>query len=250
MGASISNNVAKDTQAIVASVTNDFTQQCTQSTSNDQTIDLSKCKGVKIDRINLSENIAISTKCVQNNSTQNQIKEAITTQLTQQAKSVTQALGLPSVNIANNIVENAAKVGEQVSNTFSQTCVNDISSSQRFNCSDSQNVTIGVIDFQNNQQALTDCVQKNDAVNKAIIEYKNVIGQTAAAKQADNFATAAIFFLVILGIFAYVFVQTLKSEAVKWIVIGIVIVVVLALIAYTYSAYENNRWPFQQKTTS
>ena len=250
MGASISNNVAKDTQAIVASITNDFTQRCQQSTSNDQTIDLTKCKDVKIDEINLSNNVAISTKCVQNNSTQNQIKEAITSQLSQQAKSVTQALGLPSVNVANNIIDASANVGEQVANAFSQTCVNDISSSQMFNCSESEGVTIGVINFENNNQGLVDCVQKNTAVNNALLEYSRVIGQTAAATQADNFATAAIFFLVILGVVAYIYVQSIKSEASKWIVIGIVIVVVLALIAYTFSAYENNRWPFQQKTTS
>ena len=225
-------------------------QKCTQSTSNDQAIDLTKCKNVKIKEIDLTNKVAISTKCVQNNSTQNQIKEAVTSRLTQQAKSVTQALGLPSVNVANQLLQTSEAVGEQVANSFSQACINNTTSSQKFNCSDSQGVTIGVINFGNDTQSLTDCVQKDPVVNNAIIQYSKVIGQTAAATQADNFATAAIFFLIILGIFAYIYIQVIKSEAVKWLVIGVVIVVVLALLAYTFSAFENNRWPFQQKTTS
>jgi Mg2+ and Co2+ transporter CorA len=175
------------------------------------------------------------------------MRSAISSALTQQTTAATQALAIPSFNVATSIAKSVNDLSIAVSNAYTLTCTNQLNNSQKFTCTNSKDVKIGVIKLNQNNQTLEDCTQKAQAVIDAQSNLATALGQTTAAKQIDNFTTVVVIIFLILGVFAFGFMQFSKSETAKWIVIIILVVVIVLMAAYAYNAFENRLWPFQKK---
>lgn len=245
MGVAISTNIANQAKQIGISVTNTFTQNCTDKIAQSQDLDVTKCPGLKIKQVNFQQNDYISQACIQNDQTKDQIKQTITTKLNQMANSTNEGLGI-GVSDAASIVNSSTNLAEAIANTYTQTCVSQVAQSQKFVCNKSKDVNIGIINFDQGTTSISSCLQKDTSVNAATIQYAQAIGQSAAAKNADSFVIFIVIFFVIIGFIGYVIIQLVKSNTVKWIVVGIVIVLVLFSIAYGFTAYENRSWPFEK----
>lgn len=246
MGASIAKNVTQNASSGVNNIANSYVTSCTTTVANNQNITASgNCK-VDFGTIDVKNTAALSTKCMQSNTTitsmRNQIKNKILSNVTSQ----TQNLGLPSLSVATNISEAATNLANVVTNTYTQTCINSISSNQSFSCTDNAEVTVNYLNMDNGVQAFQECVQNNISIIDAQNNLESAISQTTAATEENAFAGFFGIFMIIIGIIAIFFINSLNGP-IGWLIVAIIICIAIGSLVYGYLASKNGLYPYPKK---
>jgi len=250
MGVSISSNAATSIQNQANSIINEFVSSCTIQTKNSQTINSDNCKiggGGGSVKVNISNTSVINEQCLQNVNVKAQITAKMSSAMQQQAQAITQSLGMPSVAASVDVLNSTQNLANKIVSNFYNTCLINNSSVQSFNC---KNSTIGgggqvVFNISNDSTFITDCIQNIVSDSTEVSELTQTISQSAVAKEANSIAVFGVFIVLIAIALMYFTMQELNGP-IGWLIVFLVIGSILSGILYTYSAVNNNNYPYRR----
>ncbi len=201
MGLALSSNVSKQLISASTDVVTTAYQNCQVDSSQVQNIAVIDCSNVQILDNVFKQSYAVRADCVQQTQTDANIQSSINQQASQLATALTQQFGLGSA-AASNMSNNTIQLMTAVQNSYTQQCATKISSGQSIKCVGSNNVEINGNIFDQTFEGTRSCMQQAVSNTQADIAIKQIISQTAKAKEA-NFLSGiigGIALLLILGI--------------------------------------------------
>lgn len=156
---------------------------------------------------------SFNVKCAQSNSSKNEIQQQVTNQLVNTTAAIIGSLGIGATGAAA-ITNSAVNVVMSITNSYSLDCTMKVTTSKGIytdqdsgdKC-DSQNITISYINFSDLTEGISQCIQKNENVNNAKQALINTIQNEAMA----------------------------KVKGVMGLILMIVLIIVIAISAGTYS---------------
>lgn len=269
-----SANVTKNIVQTAISAAIQYAQTCSAQLKSSQSIVLNNCvfKGQSIDVSNLGVGVI---KCAQDVSNTAQIQTVVQQALHQAAESASQQLGLldlgqAAANIGINYSDVEQKLSTTITEQFTQTCTADFASSQSFTCNNSKVFLSEGLYLNNYQSSLVSCTFTAVSSTSDYNNLQQIVSQSAVAKQESLFSFSVVAILVIIAFISIISIAArlgtgtggtsyastqAGSESSRasartgvWIIIGIVIVVALLIIAYTWTASTNGFWPFLPKS--
>lgn len=243
MGVGYSRNVAKSYTDVTIDIVNSYLNNCSTVINNTDDFNFTGCTGVNIDSNNFGNTIVYNGNCIQNITTNSQINDAITQAIQQMAQADTQSLGFPSGEIASNYTNAVVKLSDQVRNVYTNKCNLLVSNNVDVQCTNSSDIVFKNNSFSNTINDMTNCTQNDQTVNSLSTTVEQAISQTAVAKEQNAFG-AVIIVLILLLIIPFFFVA---AEA-KWIILGIIFLVVFGTIVYLILAKEQGWTPFKMKS--
>lgn len=249
MGAAISSNVSNQIIDTSIGIGNTYAQNCTSKGT--QKFNLSIANGCKsnIGQININDQQYVDISCIQNTTTKNSMQADIQSQILQQITAAAQSIGLPSLTLASDVENFAQKTALDISNLYTQSCVQTLNQSQQITCTDpGSELTVGLINIQDAQNSYSNCVANNTTINDAKLTLKNFFDTQTNAKEADTAATFVIIGLIVLTFVGIFFLYTLNGPL-GWVVVGIFLLIVIAIIVYATVAFTDKLYPFNQKTS-
>lgn len=238
-------------------------QNCNGNVNQRIDITLDACGDVKLKNWDLTQNSALNVGCVQNANLTSEQKMSITDQFVQTAKAISQNVDFnPGTTEANNLVAICMNLSETISNVISQQC--DLSNNQVINFNvNAGNTTTGcippnqhgtnrqyggnidIVGFLTNQSsnAQLNCATNQKGVATQVSQIKTMISQKATATVENALWPIVILIIGIAFAVAYLFS---RPGVIKWIIIGIIGILVLILI-YFIVAYFIKLWPFKNR---
>lgn len=241
MGVSVSSNTVKNLTQIGINIVNDFTQSCKTTLSANQIVSGDKCPGLKIGKIDVNSFQVINQGCIGSQSVTSQINSAVVQQMRQAAESIVQNFGFPSVAVANNFLELTDQLALNISTTFLQQCTGAAFANQGFVCTNSANVQIGSITLNSAQVGISQCVGSQVSSSSITSQMKQLLDQTATAKEANVFTAIVIALALILIILMVIGGNTLESP---WFIIILAGVIMIGVVLYALSAGAGGLFPF------
>ncbi len=246
MGAAISTNISNQIINSSTQIADTYVQTCTSTFSDTFNLSASNCTQ-NIGTINLDQTQTVNVACLQNDTTQASMQADIKAQILQQTIAAAQSIGLPSLTSAQSYEDFAQTTSQQISQAYTQSCVNQLSAAQNITCQAGANQTIKVINIESGQSAYTNCTQNDGSVNQAKQTLSAKLFQDTSAKEADTAVTFVIVGLIILTFVGIFFLYSLDGP-IGWVVVGIFLLIVLAVIVYATVAFSDKLFPFNQKT--
>lgn len=207
----VSENISRETVQALINISNSASQNCEISAGQVQSANISNNKDINI---NLTENwdqyLLLNTNCIQNVTFQNDISQAISQEVDQLAKNISQQFQL-NTSASKNVSEQVANLSIQVSNAFTQNCNGFESQTQDFNLVNNETVNATV--YQNWKQynsSTFNCVMKDKAVNETAQQLNQTVNQQAETTVQNFFAVIfgsifAIIAIIGLIIFSLIF---------------------------------------------
>lgn len=245
MGVSVSSNSAQQLNAVANEVAATFSNTCKSSIKQQTGLNLVDCNLTFRDGIDLNQASTVSVTCLQNDSFKSTMTDSISDAVSQKANSITQSLGGVGVGVANDISSLSNELAQSVVQKFTQTCVTGIDSSNIINCQGSS-ITAGYLKTQNTVNAYNTCTQDDSGQAAIISKLQDRIQQTAVAQEENSFNAIIGAVLLVIGVIAIFFVNSVSSS-VGWIVVFIVFLLIVALVLYAFFAQRNGWYPFAQK---
>jgi hypothetical protein len=189
------------------SILNQMTQNCYTNAANVQGLSFRNIKGnIDIENLNWNQMIVANSACIASQAASNEAKQAVSQQLSQAATALVGALSLGQSD-ANNLINAAVDMSQHIINAFAQTCQSTASNSQTIQFDGVVgNITIGYtsqIAWTQSIQAATQCVQNAVAQTTSAQTIKQIIDQTASAKNAgllDFLKYGMIFIVLVIGL--------------------------------------------------
>jgi len=244
MGAAVSSNVTKQIIETSYGIANNYVNDCKTTTSATYNFLASNGCTQNLQNINLQNGSTINVSCLQNNSTQNSMKNMIRDQIVAQATAAAQSIGGPSLSFSSNVQDIAQKISEQISTDYTQKCTAGNNTTVNIVCSDpSTNQTINGLTINNTENTFNNCTSNNTTVNQQSGRLSDLIRTQTNASEVNTLGSFVAIFLIIIAIIGFFFVKTLNGP-IGWIVVIIVAAIVIGLIIYAIFAFERGLYPF------
>lgn len=245
MSSSYSSNTIDDGVGISVNVLNESTQNCQTQVyeSQDLVIEGNTGTTINIGDINWSEVITMDLNCTQTSTTQTSIDNSLQQTISQVAKSVAQAFGLPGNSAkAQNNTKLWTQMGIAIKNVYNQTCKSRLDTSQGISIKNNANstVTIASLNFSEQINSMVNCVQNDSSVSDVKNKIIQNLEQEATAVVQGFLGPLIIIVIIIIAVIAIVFFQTLQSPY----FLGFIIVLI---ILYLVLAFYLKWWPFSVK---
>lgn len=201
MGAAVSSNVSSQLISASTDIITTAYQNCQVDANQFQQIVTIDCDNVQILDNTFKQFYAVRADCVQNTSSDANIQNNIQQQASQLAQAVTQQFGLGTA-VASDMGKNTIELVNNIQSSFTENCATKIASGQTIKCVGSNNVEINGNVFDQSFEGTRSCMQDTVSNNQADTAIKQIISQTAKAKEA-NFLSGiigGIALILILGI--------------------------------------------------
>lgn len=246
MGVSVSTNTVNSMINNTQTIINSYINIC--STSASASTDQFSAKGCSFDgtHIKIVSFQNVNQQCITSNNTQNSLQSDIRQSMQQAATAISQSFGFPSVEEANNFINQSITVGDNIFNNFINKCnVDAANASSSFTCTDSKftNSTIDIESYQNIQQT---CFQQNVTNNQEIEKLVSMLSQTAVAQQANTFAFVGTVIIVFILIISYAGISLADNPIIQWGIVLLVLFSVVGSAIYAATAQSNGNYPYKR----
>jgi hypothetical protein len=264
----LSENVTKSIVNTAVAVAINFVTTCGAQLKSTQTINLDGCvfKGRSITADQIGVGVV---KCAQDVSNSAQIQTLVQQAVQQAAEAAAQQLGLldlgrAAIQIGKNYATTVQNLSETITENFTVACTAEFTSTQEFNCHNSQVYLSDGLHLSSYQSSLLTCTQNAVSTTSVYNDLRQIISQSAVTREESIFSFWIVAVLVLIAFISVIGIA-LRSGAFSpsggattpqarrtgiWIIIGIVIVVSLLIIGYTWLASTNGWWPFLPTTNS
>lgn len=202
-GVSSKNTIENSVKSALVAMT-DITQNCRGTLDNTISFDIVGGSGdVTISDSKFDQSASVDTKCLQNASISNELKQQIDQIASQTATSISQQLSLnPTGTDAENITKLSSDLFTGMYNTFTQDCITDITNKFAVKIrpsGDTKNITIDAIDVNQAITNLKACVQDAKSVNEAEVKLSQKVDQAAKAEMKNilDFLNGLLWLLLI-----------------------------------------------------
>lgn len=210
----VAKNISEETIKGLITISNKATQKCIQDASQIQEVIISgNNKSNIVVNNDWTQQLLLTTNCVQNVSFNNDIGQAMAQEAQQLAKAISQQFQLASAK-ASNLSRATAELSINVSNAFVQECISSESQEQIAILKNNTKSDINVFNnWQQYNMSTFDCVMKDSAVTNARQKVDQITTQQATAT-VENFmagiigAIFAVFAIIGLIIFAIFFFRS------------------------------------------
>lgn len=246
MGASISTNAAKKIVSEATRIADTYAQSCQGSVTTQTGITATGCV-INAEEIDVTGQLELSVTCIQSNTTKESMQAAIKSSIQQQASAVTQSLGLPRLGVSSNLSQEADSIATEITNIYTQQCVASASSSVGITCTNSE-ITAKYIKISSGTTVYDQCTQQNITQSDVQSRIENLIGQTSAATEENSLNATVVVILLVLGVIAIFFVNSVSGVA-TWVIVFLIFLLVIGIIVYAFFAQENGWYPFRAKNT-
>lgn len=213
---STTSNIANETAKALISVSNTASQNCKFSVNELQsaTVKLGTNTNINI-YLDWAQYIVLQDSCYQESSIQNQINQEITQEANQIAKSIAQQFSLSSAT-ASNVVTIVAEMSVAISNSFIQNCATFEDQTQIVVIEGGVNNVANIYsNWQQYNNSVLNCVQKDAAVNSAQQKLQQAVKQEADAT-VENFLAGIIGAIVavfaVIGIIFFIAIYFLRGS--------------------------------------
>lgn len=209
MGATASN-ISEETAKALVQISNTATQSCMVSDSEIQQITINGITGSNLNIVaNLEQSLVLNSDCLQSDTVQNSVQQAMAQKANQLAKAIAQQYELSAAE-ADNLAQEIAQMSTQISNSFRQNCSNFGAQVQSFTLENGSQLDATIyLNFDQYNASVTQCVSQDAAVNNSFQSIAQTTQQTASAT-VQNFLAgilAAIFgILAIIGLVFFSFI--------------------------------------------
>ena len=240
------------------SVINQTTQQCLTTLNQNQLINV--CAGaqcgdgacINIGNVDFSQFSTINVQCGGCINITSNIQQQISQQMQQAATEIAQKFPL-GVNDTNQFVNVSATLGASITNEIVVQCIESAWQTQQVNigCDEPPGsngfcyVNIYDLTFQQNEQAIVDCVLNNDIVNGVVQNIQQTVKQKGKSEIQSIFGPLGSLILIVLIIIFAVFYQGEKAltDYRLWLV------VIFAVLIYLVVAFSQAWFPFLNKSS-
>jgi hypothetical protein len=209
MGAnqSMASNTVQDLTNISIDLTTNYVNQCSSNIEQQNLINISGCNNVDIENIQNKVNTVVNQSCIQNANTQSLLSANIVQNLKQAAEATSESLGIGNSSDASNAINLTTNLGLNVTTTYLNKCIQNISNQNTITCTNSSNVFISDLSNDNFAKVTNDCVQQDSTVNDIKTQLSQTISQSAVAKQSSLLdgiiSIIAIIIIIVLIIFLF-----------------------------------------------
>lgn len=237
MGASTSISMIESSVKLAVNVSVQAVQRCGTQYNGGNIIRVISSKNINISNINQESLFTLDSKCIASNDVSTKIQDDISQMMKQLSASIEQQFSILTFSTSVNSTKLITDLSTAVKKSFLTECLTSIESANSITVEDSSGVQITYISQKSFIEQATSCVMSNRDVTEAIKKLSAEVDQQAKS-QIDNFfgsygITIIIIAALCLGAF-YLFMRTggmggkgATGDAGKWIVIGVVIVLVL-----------------------
>ena len=248
MGVSISKNTIQSMINDANSVISNYENSCTATgTSTVAQVNLVGCDFKDNNKIIVQGNSYVSQQCVQNNLSNNSIKSSVEQSMRQTAKAITQSFGFPSFGEADNFISDSVKLGDQIVEYYSNTCLAQTTSSNvAFNCTGTKFGSGNVVEVQGFTKITQNCLQNNTSINNITSSLITQLDNTAVATEQNTFEVFIIIFIVIILALAYAGISLADNPLVEYGILFLVLASIISTAVYTLTAKQYNNYPYQK----
>jgi len=227
-------------------VLNDTTQECSQVGRATQSITVIGSNDVNISNLDWTQMVTINQNCLSSSSVSSELSQDVSIAMQQATESILKGFVTLSSNEAENIMNLALDVSQEVVTSFAQVCSSDIATEQFIKIMDSDRQEYHYMNWTQIVTGISDCVQNAVADTLAAQRLQIELDQLAKASTTGLIASLAGP-LTIIAIVALLFVMAplLGGAAVitsvltnKAFIAGAVVVV---LVLIYMSAKDKNR---------
>lgn len=252
MGANDSKSTTDVVQETVVNVLNNFmsdqTSECAAANVTKQSVSFSNSGEVIVGDINLDISSSINFKCLNQQQVDANSTSDLSSKLDSAVKNMTTQLqNIGQVNKSEVNVSLQQKATTTLGNNFQlkqvSSCITSAVATQSVDVSFVQKFTAGDINANIDSKMVTECVQKNGAVQQAVADITNSLGSTVdnTVKQGldlTNLALIGIFILVGIVLVFFVGPEIIINALLK-ILVGIITLPIELL--KSLSVYFNKR---------
>lgn len=197
----IENTVSSSAKSVI-DVTTDVTNSCTFKTKNTQLFVVDGGKSVNCKASGTFNSFtSLDTTCITSTETQNDMKNQVAQTAQQQAELIAQQFKLGNTS-ASNIADLYAELATTVTNTYYNSCINEITNNQTaiIKCAESTNL-VADANFNQTTNASAQCIFSNKSVNDIIADIDQEVRQTAKIEVKNFYAEilGAIFGIIIMA---------------------------------------------------
>jgi hypothetical protein len=226
-------------------IINNYINICSTSSADSMTQFKTKGCTFKDSNVKVLSSQNVNQQCITSNNTQNALQSDLRQSMQQSAQAISQSFGFPSVEQANNFINQSIIVADNIFNNFINKCnVQAANASAEFVCTDSSftNSTITIESYQNIQQT---CFQQNITNNQEIEKLVSILNQSAVAQQANTFGSIALVIIIFILIIAYAGISLASSPIVQWGIVLLVLFSVVSAAVYAATAQSNGNYPYK-----
>lgn len=245
MGAntSVSENAAKQLVENAQDVAQQFVTKCTTTSDQRNSINLGDCT-IENSTVKITTQNTLDTACIQNVTTQNNMKSNIQTQLAQNAQAVAQNFGIGiNTSVSKNLSTSINNVAQTITQLYTTECINAIKTDNTVIC-DNGIIRNSSILIDNTNDSYNSCTNNINSTNIMIGEIVNALEQSSTAEEANAFTAFIIIFFIFIGIFAIFFCYSLNGP-IGWVIVIVVLILVITSVAYSAFAYSRGNYPYQ-----
>ena len=196
-----SKNIVESTTNVFYGIVNQTLQDCSQTVSQSQIVNIEQGAGSIIEGSNISQKqlSVLDTKCAQSSSTKTDLQNSLNKAAEQQANAINSSMGLPAGSSkANNITKYVTDLSTSITNAYGQTCSATITNAQKANIKqgDGSIIRTFTLDQEQVTQNMLDCIQTANTVTQATNNLQEEVNQSAKS-EITGIPTAWIIGIVI-----------------------------------------------------
>jgi hypothetical protein len=249
-GKTTAKNEVKSMTDISMSILNEFAVDCSTTLSQDNIINASDDCSITLEDTDLTNTAYVDKSCLLSVSNVAQMQATIAQQMDQMAETVSQQFSLAKAE-SENLIDSTIILSQDIVNTFTLDCSEDLYQSNQVTCSGNGNITLKGVTLENFAKIQADCVQDVLNSSEAAVDVETIIGQSAKAKQEGKFAALIPAVLAVIALIVIVMIviksgNSSKGKGSKWpigIIIGVFIFIGVIVILYTKKAAKKTKYP-------
>lgn len=252
MGATYSSNTVDAAVNVITNVAISATQSCqTQYTQEQGYTICAEGSGSTVNIGSLEGKQAIFTDvdCISNATVQTTIDTNVSQTISQIATAISQAFELPNGGTdAQNVADAVVNIANNVVEAFNNTCKNELNQNQNVNiCAiGGGQVNVGTVNFEQNINAVTNCVQNVLSTTGVKNVASQQISQKATAKVDSILAAIIMLLIAVIIVIVLVMFGGFKQLTKPAFLITAAILIVI----YVVIAYYAKIWPFHPSASS
>lgn len=245
MGASIAKAASNSMEQVAVDVTNEFFTTCSNNVSSSDTFKFGKgCKTGNI-KASIKNKTTISQKCLTQGTVKNSLNQTMKSRLEQQAQSLSQNLGFPSLSYTNSLIEISQSIADTITNNIATRCLTNNNNTVKFDC-EGANIGDVVFTIENQADIINSCVTNAASYNSLKNSMEQVLRNSSTAKEADALGSLLIFLgLFAIGVLFFIYEEI--NSPVGYLVIFVIIAILVGSCIYSYSAAGSGLYPYQRE---
>lgn len=245
MGVTVSNTAIKSMQTETENVLNETANACSIDMKTNVTFNAGDDCTVNGVKEILKQNSQISTKCMQNVINNNTFQQNLTARLKEKAQTISQSLGMPSVNVNNNLLQQAEDLAVSVTNTVQNNCLIKDDTQVTFNCTGKANVSDVVIEVDKGGDFGTNCYQKVSNANEIKQGMVTSLKNASTVKEANTLGGVIVIIAFIIIAAIYFSLEELEGP-IGWLIVFIILGMVVTSVIYSWMAPKRGYYPYNK----